>query len=164
MVTRTNELKKLDAIYQSNDNNLVLMYGRTGSAKESLLDSFTTGKSYFYYRSRQCSDEKQLFYLDKQMRETYNYLKASQSFEECFKNYRSKDGSKLVIIIDEAQFAIKKQTELFYALVSLKNHKLLIFMDTNLAMCSFMSHAFGDLYKKALPNSKPQFYLPCFHV
>ena len=37
-------------------------------------------------------------------------------------------------------------------------------MDTNLAMCSFMSHAFGDLYKKALPNSKPQFYLPCFHV
>ncbi|SHI47400.1 ATP-binding protein [Pseudobutyrivibrio xylanivorans] len=124
MVTRTNELKKLDAIYQSNTNNLVLMYGRTGSAKEALLDSFTTGKSYFYYRSRQCSDAKQLFYLDKQMRETYNFLKASQSFEESFKNFRSKDGSKLVVIIDEAQFAIRKNTELFYSLCSLKNRKL----------------------------------------
>ncbi len=124
MVTRTNELKKLDAIYQSKESNIVLMYGRAGCAKESLLDSFTNGKSYFYYRSRQCSDEKQLTYLDKQMRETFRYLKLSKSYEECFKNLRSKDGSKLVFIIDEAQFAIKKTNELFKTLVALKNREL----------------------------------------
>ncbi|SDB07770.1 hypothetical protein SAMN02910298_00268 [Pseudobutyrivibrio sp. YE44] len=124
MVTRTNELKKLEAIYNENGNNLVLLYGRLGSGKEDLLDSFTTGKSYFYYRSRQCSDDKQLAYFDKQMRETYRFMKISESYEESFKNFRSKDGSKLVVIIDEAQFAVKKTNELFSALVSLKDRKL----------------------------------------
>ncbi len=124
MVTRTNELKKLEAIYQNNSSNIVLLYGRIGCGKESLLDLFTTGKSYFYYRSRQCSDEKQLSYFDKQMRQTYNYLKISQSFEESFKNFRSKDGSKHVVIIDEAQFSIKKSNQLFDSLIDLKNGKL----------------------------------------
>ncbi|QFJ55767.1 ATP-binding protein [Pseudobutyrivibrio xylanivorans] len=124
MVTRTNELKRLEAIYQSEVSNIVLMYGRLGSGKESLMDTFTTGKSYFYYRSRQCSDAKQLSYFDKQMRETYSYSKIGQSFEECFKNFRSKDGSKHIVIIDEAQFSIKKSNELFQSLVSLKNRKL----------------------------------------
>ena len=124
MVTRTNELKKLEAIYQNDSSDIVLMYGRIGCGKESLLDSFTTGKSYFYYRSRQCSDDKQLAYFDKQMRQTYNYLKIGQSFEECFKNFRSKDGSKHVVIIDEAQFSIKKSNQLFDSLIDLKNGKL----------------------------------------
>ncbi len=124
MVTRTNELKKLDAIYQSAGSNIVLLYGRLGSGKENFLDTFTTGKSYFYYRSRQCSDEKQLSYLDKQMRETYNYMKFGTSFSECLKNFRSKDGSKHVVIIDEAQFSIKKTNDLFESLVSLKKGEL----------------------------------------
>lgn len=124
MVTRTNELKKLDAIYKNPSNNLVLMYGRTGSGKEDLLDSFTTGKSYFYYRSRQCSDSKQLHYLGKQLQDTYNTLKINQSFYDCFKSFRSKDGSKLVVIIDEAQYSIKKTNELFDSLISLKNKEL----------------------------------------
>ena len=80
MVARTNELKKLDSIYQSNANNLVLMYGRSGSAKEGLIDSFTTGKPYFYYRSRQCSDAKQLNYVSKQVASTYNTAGEYESF------------------------------------------------------------------------------------
>ncbi len=124
MVTRTNELKKLEAFYNSDGNNFVLLYGRLGCGKEDLLDTFTNGKPYFYYRSRQCSDSKQLFYLDKQMRETYRFLKISENYEESFTHFRSNDGSKLVVIIDEAQFAVKKTNELFSALVSLKNRML----------------------------------------
>ena len=124
MVTRTNELKKLDAIYQSNANNLVLVYGRAGCAKENVLDTFTTGKPYFYYRSRQCSEAKQLSYLDQQMGGTFNYHPNSITFNECLKHVVSKDGSKFVFIIDEAQFALKKNNELFAALVALKNQKL----------------------------------------
>lgn len=125
MVARTNELKKLDSIYQSNANNLVLMYGRSGSAKEGLIDSFTTGKPYFYYRSRQCSDAKQLNYVSKQVASTYNTAGEYKSFEACFKDLKSKDGSKLVVVIDEAQYSIKKTNELFSALVTLKNKKLI---------------------------------------
>ncbi|MCR5416806.1 MAG: ATP-binding protein [Pseudobutyrivibrio sp.] len=124
MVTRTNELKKLETIYQSSDNNLVLMYGRLGSMKESLLDTFTTGKSYFYYRSRQCSEAKQLSYLSNQICETYDRKNPCTSYDECFKSFKSKDGSKLIVIIDEAQFAIKKSGELLNSLISLKNKKL----------------------------------------
>ncbi len=123
-MTRTNELKKLESIFQSNENNLVLMYGRTGSSKESLLDEFTTGKSYFYYRSRQCSDAKQLNYLNDQISTTFDRSGECDSFDDCFKKFRSKDGSKLVVIIDEAQFAIKKTNNILDSLVSLKNKKL----------------------------------------
>ena len=123
-MTRTNELKKLDTIYQSAENNLVLMYGRMGSSKETLLDDFTTGKSYFYYRSRQCSDAKQLKYLDEQLSATYDRVANSTSFEDSLSKFRSKDGSKLIVIIDEAQFAIKKNNNLLESLISLKKKKL----------------------------------------
>ena len=88
-MTRTNELKKLDSIFQSNDSNLVLMYGRLGSSKETLLGDFTTGKTYFYYRSRQCSDEKQLCYLDGQINQAFASNTKAESFDDCFKKFRS---------------------------------------------------------------------------
>jgi AAA+ ATPase superfamily predicted ATPase len=123
-MTHTNELKKLEAFYQSSNNNLLLVYGRKGCDKEGLLYEFTTGKSYFYYRSRQCSDAKQLHYINQQISETYDKHGADVSFEDAFKKFRSKDGSKLVVIIDEAQYAIKKTNDLFESLISLKNKKL----------------------------------------
>ena len=123
-MTRTNEVKKLDTIYQSSDNNLLLVYGRIGSSKEALLDEFTTGKAYFYYRSRQCSDAKQLKYLDEQISTLYDRTADAETFDDCFKKFRSKDGSKLVVIIDEAQFAVKKSNNLLESLISLKNKKL----------------------------------------
>ncbi len=124
MVTRTNELKKLESIYQSSDNNFILLYGRIGCSMESLLDAFTTGKPYFYYKSRQCSDAKQLQYLSEQICTAYDRSVACESFDECFKSFRSKDGSKLVVIIDAAQHAIKKSNDLFSSLIKLKNKKL----------------------------------------
>lgn len=123
-MTHTNEVKKLDAIYQSAGNNFVMLYGRLGCGKEALLDEFTTGKSYFYYRSRQCSDAKQLMYLDDQISSTYGKANGSANYEESFKKFSSKDGSKLIVIIDEAQYAIKKSNDLFKSLVALKNKKL----------------------------------------
>ncbi len=123
-MTHTNELKKLEAIFQTAESNIVLLYGRLGSAKENLLDEFTKGKSYFYYRSRQCSDEKQLNYMRDQIASSYNTRISGESYEDCFKAFRSKDGSKLVVIIDEAQFAIKKTNNLLETLVSLKNNKI----------------------------------------
>ena len=123
-MTHTNELKKLETIYSSKDSNIVLMYGRLGSSKEELLDEFTTGKNYFYYRSRQCSDAKQLAYLDKQISDTYDRSNTSDSYEETFKKFRSKDGSKLIVIIDEAQFSLKKNNNLFDSLLELKKQKL----------------------------------------
>ena len=123
-MTHTNEVKKLDAIYQSAENNFVMLYGRLGCGKEALLDEFTTGKSYFYYRSRQCSDAKQLMYLDDQIASTYGKANGSANYEEAFKKFSSKDGSKLIVIIDEAQYAIKKSNDLFKSLVALKNKKL----------------------------------------
>ena len=127
-MTRTNELKKLDSIFQSNDSNLVLMYGRLGSSKETLLGDFTTGKTYFYYRSRQCSEEKQLKYLSDQLSAAFNVAKGD-SYDDCFKQLSTKDGSKLVVIIDEAQYSIKKGGSLFQSLVSLKkeyNGKIMV--------------------------------------
>lgn len=124
MVTRANELKRLEAIYQNDENNLVFIYGRKACEKEDLFDVFTTKKSYFYYRARQCSDEKQLQFMSSQIMTAYNKTSACDSYSECFSSFKANASEKIIVIIDEAQFAIKKTNELLNSLIALKNKKL----------------------------------------
>lgn len=123
MVMRTNELKKLEGLFQQSDNNLVFIYGRKGSDKELLFRTFGQNKSVFYYRARQCSEEKQLLHLSNQVAENFG-TESSASLDECFSKLKSSDGSKLVFIIDEAQFALKKNSDFFKSIVALKNNKI----------------------------------------
>ncbi len=124
MVVRTTELKKLESLYSLDQNNIVFVYGRKDCDKEALFDRFTTGKNYFYYRARQCSLNKQLQLLKDQMALTYGITTECKSFDDCFFNFKSSGQDKLVFILDEAQYAIKKDLSLLESLASLYKGKL----------------------------------------
>ncbi|MCR4693956.1 MAG: ATP-binding protein [Pseudobutyrivibrio sp.] len=152
MVVRTNELKRLESIYQTDTNNFVLLYGRAGSGKEDLLDAFTTGKQYFYYKSRQCSDAKQLFYMNNQIKEAYDRLTNCESFDDCFRSFKSKDGSKMVLIIDDAQFALKKTNDLLESLMRLRDKRLYpgkIMIIITSSSIVWANNSFNDMLKEA---------------
>ena len=55
MVSRTQEIKKLDSLYSKSKNQVVLVYGARGCLKEELIRDFIKGKKAFYYKGRKYS-------------------------------------------------------------------------------------------------------------
>ena len=124
MITRTTELKRLEQLYLEPGNNLVFMYGNRGSDKELLLRLLSRDKASFYYRARKCSDEKQLLFLKSEVTKRFDVTLAKDTFDECFTRMKSEGGQKLVVIIDEAQNAMKKEGAILESIMKLKSKKL----------------------------------------
>lgn len=124
MVVRSNELKKLEAEYSTTENSLFFVYGRKGCDKEVLFSLLTKNKNSFYYRARQCSEEKQLELFINQIESTYDISLNNESYSEALTRFKSKDGSKLVLIVDEVQYLLKNNSEFINSIIALKNRKL----------------------------------------
>ena len=124
MVNHGLELKQLDSIYENEGNTISLVYGKRGCEKELLFKQFSMNKPVFYYRARQCSDNKQLLYLSKQIEADFSSKLNKITYDECFTRLRTNNAKKIVIVIDECENAIKKNSEFFNSLLNLKNKKL----------------------------------------
>ena len=59
MITRQTELKELQALYETDGNNLVLLTGTLESGREDLIREFCEGKPALYFRARNASDDAQ---------------------------------------------------------------------------------------------------------
>ncbi len=118
MVSRTNELKQLESLYNTNKNQLVLLYGAKGCLKEELLYKFCQDKESFYYRGRNASPEKQQEHFVKDVSvkmirsNLTSYMDSLRALE--VKNKRS------VIIIDDFEYIVKKDDTFVKTLVDFK--------------------------------------------
>lgn len=124
MVNRSNELKQLETEYSRDNSNIVLLYGRTGCGKEELISSFIEDKKCFYYRARQCSNERQFSYLKDQIESTSAVRVMGNTYDDCLSRLAYPGNSKLVVVIDEVQNAIKKDNDLYASILKLKSGKL----------------------------------------
>lgn len=124
MVSRNTELKTLQSIYESTGNQIVLLSGNVRSEKERLALSFCRDKKYFYYRGRNASAEEQLAQLKKEVEDRFDIKLMKNSYDECFTRVKSGDASKLVVVIDEFQSIVKKDTSFYQSILNLKNKKL----------------------------------------
>ena len=124
MVSRIQELKALQSIYESTGNQIVLISGSGRSEKERLILTFCRDKKYFYYRGRNASAEEQLAQLKSQVEAQYDVKLMKNSYDECFTRIKSGDASKLVVVIDEFQTVVKKDPSFFDSIFNLKNKKL----------------------------------------
>ncbi len=78
---------------------------RTADQKNSVW-----GKKYFYYRCRQLSAQEQMQKMGEEIQNAFQMKLSRYSYDEFFNRVKSGDASKLVIVIDEAQYAIKKRS------------------------------------------------------
>ena len=124
MKAKHTDLEKLEQLYKESGNQLVVLYGRRGCQKEELIKEFCDGKKFFYYRCRQASPEHQLEMMGEEISRQYKVSLSRQTYEEYFARIKSGDPSKLVVIIDEAQFVAKRDTSFMEAVAKLKKHKL----------------------------------------
>ena len=68
-VGREKELALLNQSYQLRTNALVVVYGREGIGKTSLIRQFVQEKEYVYYQAREFSEEEQKRYFDRKKEE-----------------------------------------------------------------------------------------------
>lgn len=124
MIVRTTELKQLEDLYAKQGNQLVILYGREGSGKEQLLKLFTQNKKRFYYRARQSSELEQLYQMGREIEETYHVKLQRFAYDEYFTRVRSGDATKLVVIVDEFQYIMRKDESFLESILKLKAKKL----------------------------------------
>ncbi len=58
-IGRKDEKKRLEEIYNSERNNLLVLYGRLGIGKTALINEFIQGKNAVYYLGRECTEREQ---------------------------------------------------------------------------------------------------------
>ena len=124
MIVRTAEIKRLEQLYESSGNQLVVLYGRENSEKEQLLRMFSQNKKSFYYRARQASALEQNRQMGHEIEQQYDVRLQKNTYDEYFTRVRSGDASKLLVIIDEFQYITKKDDAFLESILKLKNKRL----------------------------------------
>ena len=120
MITRKTELQELETFYSESDNRLVILHGRLGSDKEEFLKAFAKGKPLFYYRCANASEKQQKELFGRTVESFYDVKLNAYEYEDFFNRIRSGSAEKLVLVIDEFQYLVKKDEEFLNALVKLK--------------------------------------------
>ena len=121
---KQSELKKLEDLYVEGGNQLVVLYGPMDCEKEALIRAFVETKKYFYYRARKASAKEQLTMMGEEIARKFETKIQKESYDEYFNRVKSGNPTKLVVVIDEFEHIVKKDSEFMESILKLKNHRL----------------------------------------
>lgn len=155
MNVKTADIKELESYYEKSGNQLVVLYGRKDCKKEELIREFVKDKKFFYYRCRQASAQDQLRMMGEEITRQYDVRLQKETYDEFFNRIKSGDGSKLVVVIDEAQYAMKKDATLLKSILKLKAKRLypgpvmIVLASSSIVWVEQdLEETFGDEFKK----------------
>ncbi len=107
-IGREKERKQLEASFKKNDNDIVILYGREGVGKTTLVKEFVKDKHMVYYQARELSEKEQNRYFDKKKEEVSKFL-LIPTREKC------------VLVIDEFDLMQKGYKTFFQDFISYLN-------------------------------------------
>ncbi len=121
LVKRTAELKLLEEQYTSAGSNLVILYGRKGMGKTSLIKEFLAEKPLaFYYEGMECEDRLQLLLMNRRAHMEYISYEPTE-YPILFSSLLGTDGGKTIIVLDEFHYILKSSKDILEALRLLGN-------------------------------------------
>lgn len=121
---KQSELKRLKDLYAESGNQLVVMYGPLDCEKEALIRAFIETKKHFYYRARKASAKEQLVMMGEEIEQKFETRLQKYTYDEYFNRVKSGNPSKLVVVIDEFENIVKKDTSFMESILKLKNRRL----------------------------------------
>ena len=124
MNVKSTDLNELESFYEQTGNQLVILYGNKNCGKEELIKTFTAGKKSFYYRCREASAQEQLSVMGDEIGRRFDVKLSKNTYDEYFNRIKSGDASKLVLVIDEVQYVMKKDVEFLKSILKLKAKRL----------------------------------------
>ncbi|MBQ7199831.1 MAG: ATP-binding protein [Eubacterium sp.] len=83
-IGREKELKQLESCFKKNENDIMILYGREGVGKTTLVKEFAKGKVVIYYQARELSEKEQCRYFDKKKEEIAQFLLSPANEKCCF--------------------------------------------------------------------------------
>lgn len=124
MITKGEEQKKLEELYAQAGSQLVVLYGRRDCKKEELLKHFMRDRECFYYRCRQASQEDQLCMMGGESGRLYGETPQKYTYDSFFGRIGNAESEKPVVVIDEAQYVMKKDEDFCRSIVKLRKKRL----------------------------------------
>ncbi|MBP3542980.1 MAG: ATP-binding protein [Lachnospiraceae bacterium] len=155
-IGREQELSELNAMYSQDKFQLFILYGRRRVGKTTLLNEFCKDKETIFYSAEQSNNKLNLekfsalvfsFYNENNLEPFSSWTNALSYIDE-----RQKD-KKLVLVIDEFPYLVKKNKALLSELQHLIDHKL---TNGNLFMILCGSYM-GFMEKEVLGSKSPLF-------
>lgn len=126
MVGRKDDMKSLIEQYNSAANSLLVLYGRSGIGKTTLINEFIKDKKAYYYCLKDCNEREQQFILRDEWNKNYGIEPEGNEFLTIFESavnkassdtLESDDGNaKTVLILDEIYLAFKQGQDLLNAI------------------------------------------------
>lgn len=117
-------MNELANYYAQPGSQLVVLYGRRDCRKEARIKEFIADKKCFYYRCRQVSAQEQLRMMGEEIGSQFQVKPQMNTYDAYFSSIESEDASKLVIVIDEAQFVLKRDEAFLKSILKLKAERL----------------------------------------
>ena len=155
-IGREEELSDLDELYRQNRFQLFILYGRRRVGKTTLLNEFCKGKDAIFYSAEQSNDKLNLekfsslvfdFFGEHDLEPFTSWTRALSYIDEhC-------NGKRLVLIIDEFPYLVRKNRALLSELQHIIDHKL---SGGNLFMVLCGSYM-GFMEKEVLGSKSPLF-------
>ena len=115
-------IKELNSEYEKQGNQIVVLYGREGCEKEICIRRFLEGKECFYYRAIEISDAEQEKCFAERIDSRYHLDPEERDYELYAEKMKSSDGSKLVVVIDEFEHLIRKNSVFIDHMMKLKKN------------------------------------------
>ncbi|MCM1282433.1 MAG: ATP-binding protein [Muribaculaceae bacterium] len=124
MVAKTADINRLEEYYGEKGNSILVLYGRRGCKKEALIREFSRDKKLFYYRCREVSPEDQLRMMGEEISRQFDVKLQKYAYDEFFNRIRSGDASRLLVVIDEVQYVMKRDPAFFESILKLRAKRL----------------------------------------
>lgn len=144
-------LKELNSEYEKEGNQIVVLYGREGCEKEICIRRFLEGKEFFYYRAGEISDAEQEKRFVERIDRRYHLDPEEMDYEMYVEKMESSNGSKLVVVIDEFEHLIRKNSVFIDHMLKLKKSKkgsvMILFCSSSLV---FVEYKMPSILGKAM--------------
>ena len=121
MAGRKTELQYLEQMYHETGNQLLVLYGRKEHGGRRLVREFCRNKKFFYYCAPEISPQSQRQRMGREIAEHYQVVLSEDSYDTFFKRVKSGDSSKLVLVMDEVQHIMKKDSQFLESILDRKS-------------------------------------------
>ncbi len=118
------KVERLQNLFDEKENNLVLLYGRSGLNLNGSLDKFLEGKRFAYYRATECSNLMQQELMAEAIRIQCDSVVNENDYFTMFNRIRTNNADKFVLVIDNVENIMKKDPDFFVNIEKLRKHRL----------------------------------------
>ena len=133
-IGRKDELRKLQNIYGNEGFQMILIHGRPGTGKTTLLEEFCKDKNTIFFTAKSESSRANLIKFSMKVLEHYKdkYIKSFSFWEHAFSYIKSKqDGKKIIVAIDNFSEIAERDPVFMNILYSLSENEL---KDSNIVL------------------------------